>query len=308
MASDLHFTRTRIAPTPSGYLHLGNVLSFVITAAWARKTGAAILLRIDDLDRERYQSHYVQDIFDTLHFLDIPWDEGPRDMSDFEQHHSQVHRLPLYKAALQALQENGPIYTCTCSRSTLQHTAVNNAYPGTCRNKYYPLNADNANWRLYTGERPALSINSLKQGMITTTLPASMQDFVVKKKDGFPAYQLTSIVDDLHFGVDLIVRGADLWPSTIAQHYLAGLLPANHFHTTRFFHHALLTGTDGTKLSKSAGDTSIQSLRKQGHSPATIYTLLSSLLGLPEPAYNWQMLAAQLPELLYLSYQEVRST
>lgn len=306
MTGDLHFTRTRIAPTPSGYLHLGNVLSFVITAAWARKTGAAILLRIDDLDRERYQPYYVQDIFDTLHFLEIPWDEGPRDLTDFEQHYSQVHRLPLYKAALQALQENELVYTCTCSRSSLP-PATDSAYPGTCRNKYYPLDAVHTNWRLYTGERPEMMIRTLPVGMVTTTLPVSMQDFVVKKKDGFPAYQLASLVDDGHFGVDLIIRGADLWPSTIAQHYLAARLPHNHFHTTSFFHHALLTGADGAKLSKSAGDTSIQSLRKQGHTPAAIYNLLSSMLGLSEPAHNWQALEAQLPELLYRPYQETHS-
>lgn len=302
------FTRTRIAPTPSGYLHLGNVLSFVITVAWARKTGAAILLRIDDLDRERYQSHYVQDIFDTLRFLDIPWDEGPRDLTEFEQHYSQVHRLPLYREALATLQEKGPVYTCTCSRSTLQPTAGGNAYPGTCRNKYYPLDMDKANWRLYTGERREMIIRTLPQGTVTTTLPAAMQDFIVKKKDGFPAYQLTSLVDDLHFGVDLIIRGADLWPSTIAQHYLASRLAAGQFQSIGFFHHALLTGADGAKLSKSAGDTSIQSLRKQGYKPAAIYTLLGNRLHLQEPAHNWETLAAQLPELLYRPYTEDHTT
>lgn len=308
MTGDAHFKRTRIAPTPSGYLHLGNVLSFVITAAWARKTGAAILLRIDDLDRERYQPHYVQDIFDTLHFLDIPWDEGPRDLAGFERHHSQVHRLPLYTAALQSLRENGYVYACTCSRSTLQATAINNVYPGACRNKNYSLDANNVNWRLRTDNNRDARIRALTQGTITTALPASMQDFVVKKKDGFPAYQLTSVVDDGHFGVDLIVRGADLWPSTIAQHYLASCLPGHHFNTIHFFHHALLTGRDGAKLSKSAGDTSIQYLRKQGHTSAAVYALLSNLLNLPEPAHNWQMLAAQLPGLFCMPYQEIQSS
>ncbi len=302
MTGELHFTRTRIAPTPSGYLHLGNVLSCVITVAWARKTGASILLRIDDLDRERYQPRYVQDIFDTLHFLDLPWDEGPRNLADLEGHYSQVHRLPLYQEALLALGNKGPVYTCTCSRSTVHGVTTNSAYPGTCRNKYYPLDAEHANWRLYTGDSKHLEIRTLPQGTVTTTLPPSMEDFVVRKKDGLPAYQLTSIVDDLHFGVDLIVRGADLWPCTIAQHYLAAQLPDNDFHQTSFFHHALVTNADGVKLSKSAGDTSIQSLRKEGLTPAAIYGLLGKTLGLQEVAHNWETLAEQLPDLMHQSH------
>lgn len=78
------FKRTRIAPTPSGYLHLGNILSFALTVTLARQTRANILLRIDDLDRERADRLYVQDIFDTLNFLEIPWDEGPRDYEEYK--------------------------------------------------------------------------------------------------------------------------------------------------------------------------------------------------------------------------------
>jgi glutamyl-tRNA synthetase len=295
MSESLSFGRTRIAPTPSGYLHLGNVLSFVITVAWARRTGAKVLLRIDDLDRERYQPAYVQDIFDTLNFLELPWDEGPRNVSEFEQQYSQVHRMPLYQEALQALAQAGRIFACTCSRSSLQNTV---AYPGTCRDKHYPLDAAQVNWRLYADPTTAINIKGVPSETISTTLPASMQDFVVRKKDGFPAYQLSSIVDDLHFGVDLIVRGADLLPSTIAQLYLAAQLPANNFHNIAFFHHALLTGANGSKLSKSAGDTSIQYLRKEGYSRAAIYGLLGAQLGIAEPVSDWSSLAERLPDLL----------
>src|ERR1035437_9153412 len=101
MEEHITFKRTRIAPTPSGYLHLGNILSFAITAALARKTNAKVLLRIDDFDLERTNKLYVQDIFDTLNFLEIPWDEGPRNMKQYEQEFSQVHRMEMYKKALQ---------------------------------------------------------------------------------------------------------------------------------------------------------------------------------------------------------------
>src|ERR1700722_17238392 len=99
------FNRTRIAPTPSGYLHLGNVLSFALTAALARRTGAGILLRIDDLDRGRVSKDYVEDIFETLRFLEIPWDEGPRDFIDYQRVYTQLRRMQLYQEALQQLRD-----------------------------------------------------------------------------------------------------------------------------------------------------------------------------------------------------------
>src|SRR5687768_5857036 len=111
------FRRTRIAPTPSGFLHLGNVLSFALTAAIARKRGARILLRIDDMDRDRVQPDYIDDIFEVLRFMGLPWEEGPKDAAEFLQRFSQQHRLPLYEAALQQLEKKGQVFACTCSRA-----------------------------------------------------------------------------------------------------------------------------------------------------------------------------------------------
>ncbi len=92
-----NYKKTRIAPTPSGFLHLGNVLSFSITAALAKKHSAKILLRIDDLDRARANDQYLQDIFDTLNFLEIPWDEGPRNVNEFKNAYSQAHRMACHR-------------------------------------------------------------------------------------------------------------------------------------------------------------------------------------------------------------------
>src|SRR5262245_28324997 len=100
----MKFVKTRIAPTPSGYLHIGTILSFSLTAGLARREGASILLRIDDLDRERVQAEYVEDIFETLRFLGIPWDEGPTDAEDFARNWSQMRRLLLYRKALGLLR------------------------------------------------------------------------------------------------------------------------------------------------------------------------------------------------------------
>ena len=118
-----------------------------------------------------------------------------------------------------------------------------------------------------------------------------MHYFVIRKKDGFPAYQLTSIVDDHHFGVDLIVRGEDLWPSTIAQNYLSGLLPGNTFRHAASYHHLLLKETADRKLSKSAGSTSIQFLRKEGKQRKDIYTMIAEVLGRTAPVSEFKELA-----------------
>ena len=284
-----HFNKTRIAPTPSGFLHVGNILSFAITAALARKHGAKILLRIDDLDRARVNREYLTDIFDTLRFLEIPWDEGPRDADDFETRFSQIHRMHLYNEALEQLAAGGFVFACTCSRKQMSEIGR-----CTCLDKQIPLNTPEASWRLHTDNARALQVKSYDGIIIRTQLPAEMENFVVRKKDGFPAYQLTSVIDDLFYGVDLIVRGEDLWASTLAQIQLAAVLYKQDFNDIVFYHHPLLLEADGKKLSKSAGSTSIRYLRQEGKNAEDVFMLISDLFSLPETACNWQKLAASI--------------
>ena len=286
------FKRTRIAPTPSGYLHLGNILSFALTGALARKAGAKILLRIDDLDRDRANKLYIQDIFDTLNFLELSWDEGPRNFEEYEDEWSQRHRLLLYEAALRQLKEQNAVFACTCSRAQIRQMSADDSYPGTCRRKNIPLDAENVSWRLETDEDVFLAIKALSGTNTPATLPGTMRDFVVRKKDGYPAYQLTSLLDDINYEVDLVVRGADLWPSTLAQQYLAGKIGAGRFQDITFYHHPLLMASGERKLSKSAGDTSVHYLRGQGKKPADVYLAIGQMLGSNEPVRNWQELAA----------------
>ncbi|WP_161964462.1 glutamate--tRNA ligase family protein [Mucilaginibacter endophyticus] len=282
----IHFNKTRITPTPSGFLHVGNILSFSITAALARKHGAKILLRIDDLDRARVNQEYLTDIFDTLRFLGIPWDEGPRDADDFEARFSQMHRMQLYNDALEQLAASGFVFACTCSRKQLIE-----AGNCVCLNKQIPLNTPEASWRLRTDNTTTLELKNYDGTIIQTPLPAEMNNFVVRKKDGFPAYQLTSIIDDLFYGVDLIVRGEDLWASTLAQIQLATMMGKAAFSSTVFYHHPLLLEEHGKKLSKSAGSASVRYLRQEGKSVADIFGLISELLVLLQKANNWQQLA-----------------
>jgi glutamyl-tRNA synthetase len=283
------FNRTRLAPTPSGFLHVGNVLSFGIAAALAQKCGAKILLRIDNIDQARSNSQYVQDIFDTLKFLEIPWNEGPRNVKEFDEHYSQVHRMALYRDALGHLIETGAVFACACSRKKLLI-----AGPCGCRNKNIPLNAENVCWRMATQNLPQLTVTNYDSSKIKSFLPDEMRDFVVRKKDGFPAYQLTSVVDDLFYGVDFIVRGQDLWPSTLAQSALAASLGKDSFNDIAFFHHRLLAEPSGRKMSKSAGATSVRFLRESGKSKAEVFAMIGDLLGLNKSIDSWQPLAENL--------------
>lgn len=281
-----HFNITRIAPTPSGFLHIGNIMSFSITAALARSCGAKILLRIDDMDRTRSADQYIRDIFDTLNFLEIPWDDGPADPGDFERNYSQNHRLNLYGKALQRLYHNGLIYGCECSRKQL---ITRNCL---CAHKHMPFDTPDVSWRLKTDAQTALQIKEYSRGVVQTVLPPEMENFVVKRRDGLPAYQLTSVIDDFLYGVDLVVRGQDLWASTIAQHYLALALGEARFADVTFYHHQLLIESPGKKLSKSAGSTSIKYMREQGKTAADVFGIIGSMLGIREPMTNWEQLGA----------------
>lgn len=287
------FKKTRIAPTPSGFLHLGNILSFAITASLAAKANAKILLRIDDADRERTNKVYVQDIFDTLDFMWIPWHEGPRNMQEYEREYSQLHRMDIYRDALQQLKESGTLFACTCSRADVLRLNAESIYTGTCLHKGLPLDTPNAGWRINTDLAKELTMMTL-QGEVKTTLPRSMQYFMARKRDGFPAYQLTSLVDDMYFGIDLIVRGEDLWPSTLAQLYIASVVNNQSFLNTTFYHHQLMTDKAGHKLSKSEGATSVYYLRKDGKTPADIYIMIAAMMGVDVTPRSWEDLVKTL--------------
>jgi glutamyl-tRNA synthetase len=283
------FKLTRIAPTPSGYLHLGNAYSFALTAAIAKNTDAEILLRIDDLDRDRVEMAYVNDIFDTLNFLDIAWQQGPKNNDEYKNRWSQLCRLDIYQPAIDMLAQSGNIFACTCSRRQLQTPGYN----CTCANKNTPLDTPRAAWRIRTDQR-VLTINTLEQGPINSVLPTDMKNFIVRKKDGYPAYQLTSLLDDAYFGVDLIVRGEDLWSSTMAQHYLASILDMKTFTESTFHHHKLLTTPDNAKLSKSAGSTSIQYMRGQGLLASHVYAQIGRMLSPEKELWHWNDLSHNL--------------
>ena len=283
-----NYRKTRIAPTPSGFLHLGNVFSFALTAALAQENQAKVLLRVDDLDQARVNKQYIQDIFDTLEFLEIPWDEGPKNIKEFEDGWSQQHRLDNYNEAIGKLCENDLVFACVCSRQQIRALADCN-----CRQKQIPLDTANTALRLITDDKK-LTIKNHKRQATEAILPKEMRNFIVRRRDGLPSYQLTSVVDDLFYGIDLVVRGKDLWASTLAQHSLASALGEHGFNDIFFYHHSLLIAEGGKKLSKSAGATSVRYLRENGKKPSDIFMLIAGMLGVNKNANTWEELAASI--------------
>ncbi|MCE2833533.1 MAG: glutamate--tRNA ligase family protein [Chitinophagaceae bacterium] len=283
MRSDPTYQRTRIAPTPSGYLHAGNVLSFVLTAGLARTFGSSILLRIDDLDIGRVRQAYVVDIFDTLSFLGIPWDEGPVDADDLRRQWSQRQRVDEYAEMLRTLQERGCVFACDCTRSRLSGGDF-----CACAGRSLDMMEPGHTWRLLTNTHNRIDHLDLYRGPVASDFPSSVQQAVVRKRDGDPAYHVASLSDDLQFGVDLIVRGVDLFDSTLLQCRMAEWMSADAFSRVTFFHHPLLSDPSGRKLSKSAGDGSVSDLRKNGASRRDIFQGIAATLGVKESPDHWK--------------------
>lgn len=303
--------RTRLAPTPSGYLHAGNAWSFALTWLLARSRGGSIHLRIDDLDTARLRPEYLEDIFASLAWLGIDWDTGPRSPEDFLAHHSQRLRLGRYREALDRLmaQPPGPdglpaVFACACSREQVKRAAaVPGIYPGTCRALRLNPTTEGMALRMHVPEAETVEARDTVAGTLRLAPGRETGDFVVRQKNGDPAYQLASVVDDEDLDLDLIVRGRDLLTSTGAQLALARRLGATGFPAAEFLHHGLLvrgsSGEDG-KLSKSSmgaggalvppegpgrpDETSLKALRARFGSPAPILRFFAGLLGQPSRA------------------------
>ncbi|MBO0357643.1 hypothetical protein J0X19_06775 [Hymenobacter sp. BT186] len=280
---------SRLAPTPSGFLHLGNAVNFTLTWLLTRRAGGTLHLRIDDLDRARFRPAYLANIFQTLDWLGLNYDHGPSGPDDFEQHYSQRHFLPTYEAALQAARAAHPglFYACRCSRTELARAATTGShlYPGTCRTQQLPLSTPETAWRAYVPEALAVAVPDLWQGPYSVPLADALGDFVVRKKDGTAAYQVASVVDDVRLGVTLVVRGLDLLPSTAAQLWLAGQLPGTaSFQQTRFLHHGLLLDEAGRKLSKSTQTGQQRGILAEAGTPQVVYNAVARLLSLPPAA------------------------
>lgn len=240
--------RTRFAPTPSGYLHLGNAFNFLLIDKFAREKDAEISLRIDDLDATRSRDEYLVDIFETLEWLGLSYEHGPLGVDDFKQNYSQSLKKEYYREQLKKLDG---LFTCSCSRSEIKKISQDGVYPGTCRNQNLTFESEK-NCLRYTFEAEH-----------------SLKDFVIWRKDDLPSYQLVSSIEDIDQHMTFVVRGMDLKKSTEVQKKLIECLSDGETHI-HFLHHPLLKDKDGGKLSKSKGSMSLKELRSNNSSSAVV--------------------------------------
>lgn len=253
---------------------MGNGASFLLTAELARNTGAELMLRIDDLDAERARPEFVDDIFETLQWLGIKWTVGARDRMDHQRNWSQQRRIPQHQAFLDELRTGGHVYACACARPQQKDCS--------CRNGTQDLEAPEAAWRLRVPEQCPVEIVEWGGARRKLDLARLLPDPVVRQRSvggapGRPAYQVASLSDDLQFGVDLVVRGEDLLPSTACQVYMAGLLGRDTFRQATFLHHDLIGDERGGKLSKSKGAGSLKEWRDAGEGPELVYGMMTRL-------------------------------
>ena len=265
----------RIAPTPSGYLHLGNVMNFMLVQQLALELGAEITLRIDDLDASRAREPYLAFIFEVLNHLNIHWHHGPKGLTETAEH-SQWTRMQEYWHTLQVLSDRQLLYPCSCTRQELEAWRRHQNQPGTTtcpcfRNTQVstdqflqaigtaPSSVQMAKpqavaWRLHPELKRKVAFGSEEVWSWPDVPP------VMFRKEGLPAYHLASVTDDVGMGTTHIVRGHDLLESSATQVVLAQALGLSTYLDVNYLHHGLLNHAGimgeesaGMKLSKSAG-------------------------------------------------------
>ena len=282
--------RGRLAPSPTGLLHLGHARTFWVAQERARANGGTLVLRNEDIDSTRFRLEFVPQMIEDLRWFGFEWQEGP-DCGGAFGPYSQSERRPFYTAALEKLRAGGFVYPCTCSRKDIRDAAsAPNAgddegpiYPGTCRNKSgewrvasdvtaAPVTSSPAtrhpsrppNWRFRVPDGEAISFTDGNFGEQKFVAGKDFGDFVVWRHDDVPAYQLACVVDDAAMQITEVVRGADLLMSTARQILLyraLGLTPP------AFYHCALMLDEKGKRLAKRHDAFSLRALREQGKTP-----------------------------------------
>jgi glutamyl-tRNA synthetase len=279
--------RTRIAPTPSGFLHLGNLFSFVLTWLIAKSKQGIVILRIDDLDAVRAKKEYVEDIFKSLDFIGLQPDVGPSGTEDFFRNYSQQQRMDDYQHYLTRLKDADCLYACQCSRRQVHQQNERNIYGGNCRHLGLDFEQDSVAWRFKLVSDTIVSFHdNYSKTLRQIDVTQQMGDFVMRRKDKLPAYQIASIVDDLQMGINLVVRGEDLLSSTAAQLQVSYALKEPVFSAISWYHHILVKNELQEKLSKSAGHSSIKWMIEHGFDKNEILKKIGKFCGLPDKNYG----------------------
>lgn len=283
--------RGRLAPSPTGYLHVGHARTFWIAQRRAEAAGGVLVLRNEDIDALRCQMQFVPAMMEDLRWFGFQWQEGPDCGGPFGPY-SQGERRELYIDAFKKLLAGGFIYPCGCSRKDVRMAAraphageEGPVYPGTCRNaspgavpkheleaQIYPelpleAGATKRNWRFRVTDGEPVSFRDGCQGDQCFVAGEDFGDFVVWRNDGVPGYQLAVAVDDAAMQITEVVRGADLLLSTARQLLLYRALGMK---APAFYHCPLVTDSDGIRLAKRHDALSLRAFRKKGHTPQQI--------------------------------------
>ena len=262
--------RGRLAPSPTGLLHLGHARTFWIAAQRANQRNGVLILRNEDLDPQRCRPEFVSAMYDDLKWLGIEWTEGPDCGGPFAPY-SQSERRPLYVEAWKRLRQSGWIYPCSCSRKDLATAAAapnetddEPLYPGTCRDRPDAASFTSTvgvNWRFRVPDGKAIEFVDRNLGQQSFVAGRDFGDFVVWRRDDVPAYQLAVTVDDALMRITEVVRGADLLRSTARQLLL---FQALGYEAPAYFHCPLVRDSAGMRMAKRHDSASIRQLRKTG--------------------------------------------
>lgn len=281
----------RLAPTPSGYLHLGNARSFLLAWLWARHEGGQVILRVEDIDRPRCKHELREAALADLAWLGLDWDAGPR-VGDPPGEYDQHTRFDLYRQGLNELIDAGLAYPCVCSRKDIEEASSaphgketeGAVYPGTCRDRWESFE----HARRESGVTPAWRFrwegdfeNFYDECYGTVGMrPAGFGDFVLWRRDDLPSYQLAVVVDDALQTVTQVLRGRDLLTSTARQ--LALYRALNLVAPERWAHVPFVQDEKGRRMAKRDGDLALAHLRDTQVPPERVIGLLAWSAGLIE--------------------------
>ncbi len=266
--------RGRLAPSPTGFLHLGHARTFWVAQRRAQQHHGQLVLRNEDLDSDRCRPEFVDAMLEDLRWFGFEWQEGPDCGGPFGPY-EQSRRTLLYRSALRRLVEAGVIYPCTCSRKDLASAAAaphemdsEPIYPGTCRAKTLSdVSNQKFSWRFRVSDGECVSFIDNNFGQQQFIAGKDFGDFVVWRHDDMPAYQLAVVVDDAAMQITEVVRGADLLLSTARQLPLYRNLGLN---PPAFYHCELMKDESGVRLAKRHDALSLRTLRAQDNSPETL--------------------------------------
>ncbi len=270
--------RGRLAPSPTGLLHIGHACTFWTAYQRALANRGTLVLRNEDLDPQRSKLEFARAMMEDLHWLGIGWQEGPDVGGPFAPY-AQSARRDLYLDTWRKLRDAECIYPCNCSRKDLAHSAAapndegddEPLYPGRCREKLGAAKTydtpQGVNWRFLVPDGEAIEFDDLRQGRQRFIAGRDFGDFVIWRRDDVPAYQLAVVADDAAMRITEVVRGADLLKSTARQLLLIRALALS---VPAYYHCDLMRDQQGVRLAKRHDALSLRALREQGRTPGDV--------------------------------------